>query len=105
MDMEIIVVPDRDEKPQKRRMSIAKYPHSKEVFSLWGNYPPFWNLNAAFCSAAEWLYTEKGIEELSDLIKWYAKHKDDPYCPQFHNPKDLAEKYGKLEAFYDKNHG
>lgn len=99
--MEIIETTEETERP--KRESTAKYPHSKEVFKLWGKYPAFWNLNAGFCASAEWLYTEKGIEELSDLMKWYPKHKEDKFCPKFRNPKELAEKYGKLEDYFDRH--
>lgn len=74
-----------------------KYPNAKKVFRLFRNYPFIWNLNRPFLAAAEHLYQEKGMEELSELMDWYESHKDEKFCPHFNDPMELAVKYHKLE--------
>lgn len=90
------------EEHDERERRSAKYPHAKEVFKLWGKYPFPWNLNASMRASAEWLYTEKGMEELTELFQWYAVHKDDEFCPKFHDPITLAQKYPQLEAHLER---
>ena len=87
-----------DDGREKKVKIPAKYPNAKKVFRLWGTYPFPWNVNAPFLNAAEWLFKEKGIEELSELFKWYRKHQEDKFCPKFHDPMSLMTQYPKLEA-------
>lgn len=75
----------------------AKYPNAKKVFRLFRNYPVIWSVNRQMLSAAEFLYQEKGMEELSELMDWYESHKEEKFCPHFNDPMELAVKYHKLE--------
>lgn len=94
-----------EEKPKKE--SKAKYPHSKEVFGLWGKFPLAWKNNTTQLVAAENLYTERGVVKIKDALDWYdhAKNKfdNDPFLPVVTSPYDLDTKWGKLEAFDDKH--
>lgn len=95
--IEVRTEAEEDTKPKKP----AKYPHSKEVFGLWGKYPKNWLLNTTQLRAAENLYEERGMEDIAAAIKWYNKHKNDDFCPQITSPYDLDSKWEKLGAFYD----
>lgn len=85
-----------------RKQSSAKYPNAKEVFALFPAYKKIWDVNTQFCTNAQWLYEEKGIEELTELFEWYAKHKGDQFCPKFYDPMELVEKYPKLEDYLER---
>ncbi len=91
-----------DDGREERYKPPAKYPNAKKVFRLFGQYPFPWNVNAQMLNAAEWLFTEKGIEELSELLQWYRKHKEDKFCPKFRDPMELVTKYEKLEAHLER---
>lgn len=98
--MDFIDIPiGKEERP--KRESKAKYPHSKEVFSLWGKYPANWNMNTTQCRAAENLYTERGVEEVANALKWYDDLKGKDFCPKIHTPYDLDSKWAKLEDFVE----
>lgn len=85
-----------------RKQSSAKYPNAKEVFALFPAYKKIWDVNTQFCTNAQWLYEEKGMEELTELFEWYAKHKGDQFCPKFYDPMELVEKYPKLEDYLER---
>lgn len=90
-----------DDSPKKE--SRAKYPHSKEVFALWGKYPRVWERNTTILKAAEDIYSEIGMDEARYVVtEWYPKHKDIEFCPQFNDPHEFLLKYAKLEAFSKK---
>lgn len=89
------------EVPEKKS-TPKKYPHSKEVFELWGKYPRNWDLNSVQLKAAENLHAEQGIAEIKNALAWYAGHKDDEFCPQVSTPYDLDSKWAKLENFVNK---
>lgn len=91
------IIETSEEEDGGRSKSTAKYPNAREVFRLFGKYPKVWERNSPFCAAAQWLYEEKGMEELSELMDWYQKRKLDQFCPRFHDPMGLVEKYPKLE--------
>lgn len=91
---------DLEESPAK--VSKAKYPHSKEVFALWGSYPKNWLLNTTQLRAAENLYEEQGIEEIQNALKWYEDVKNRDFCPKILSPYDLDSKWAKLEDFIEK---
>lgn len=97
------VVEDFPEREGKLKAQ-PKHPHAKSVFGLWGKYPRNWDLNTTQLRAAENLYEERGIEDVSSFLEWYAKHKNDDFCPQVSSPYDLDSKWDKLGAFYDKQH-
>ena len=97
---QIVNLSESEERPKSG--SLAKYPHSKEVFSLWGSYPKNWLLNTSQLRAAENLYSERGIQEIKDALEWYEDVKDKPFCPQVVSPYDLDSKWDKLEAFNEK---
>lgn len=80
----------------------ARYPNAKQVFRLFKNYIPVWSVNRQFLTAAQWLYENKGIEELVELFGWYDKHKEEKFCPKFNDPMELVTKYPKLEAHVDR---
>lgn len=86
-----------DEEIERAPKVPPKFPHARQVLRLFRNYIPVWNLNKPFLSAAEWLFKEKGMEELVELMDWYEEHKNDKYCPHFDNPMELVVKYSKLE--------
>jgi len=99
--MDFVDIPiGRDEKP--KRESRAKYPNSKKVFSLWGKYPRNWEMNSTQCRAAENLFSERGIEEIENALKWYAKVREKEFCPRIDTPYDLDSKWAKLETFVEK---
>lgn len=88
----------------EKKSTPKKYPHSKEVFGLWGSYPRNWELNTTQLRAAENLFEEQGIEEIKGALDYWKKHKDEDFCPQVPSPYDLDSKWLKLSAFYDKQH-
>lgn len=91
-----------EEKPEKKS-APKKYPHSKEVFELWGKYPRNWDLNSTQLRAAENLFEEHGVQEVKDALEWYESVKDREFCPVVVSPYDLDSKWDKLEAFNDKH--
>ncbi len=98
--MDFIDIPiGKDDRP--KRESKAKYPHTKEVFRLWGKYPRNWEMNTTQCRAAENLYTERGVEEVENALKWYEELKHKDFCPKIHTPYDLDSKWAKLEDFVE----
>lgn len=86
-----------DDGREQRYKPPAKYPNAKKVLALFGKYPYPWNVNKQVLSAAEFLFEEKGMEELTELFTWYAKHHKDKFCPKFSDPMELVMKYPKLE--------
>ena len=88
----------------EKKSAPKKYPHSKEVFGLWGKYPRNWELNTTQLRAAENLFEEQGLEEIRAALEYWNKHKDEDFCPQVPTPYDLDSKWLKLSAFYDKKH-
>ncbi len=94
MDIEVI----EDDGRELRSKIPPKYPNAKKVLRLFGSYPFPWNVNRQILSSAEWLFEEKGMEELTELFEWYAKAKADKFCPKFHDPMTLMTQYPKLEA-------
>lgn len=89
-----------EEKP--KRESKAKYPNAKEVFRLFGKYPAPWERHTTFLADAQWLYEEKGMEELSEMKAWYDKNRKREFCPQFDDPHEWVLKYKKVDDFFDK---
>lgn len=98
--VEVLEVSEESKKPRAK----PKYPHSKEVFALWPSAPKNWALNTTQLRAAENLYEEHGIEEITSALLYIKNHKDEEFCPQISTPYDLDSKWLKLEAFYDKKH-
>lgn len=92
------------EEVSEKKSTPKKYPHSKEVFGLWGKYPRNWELNTTQLRAAENLFEEQGLEEIRGALEYWNKHKDEDFCPQVPTPYDLDSKWLKLSAFYDKKH-
>lgn len=94
----------KDIEVSEKKSPPKKYPHSKEVFGLWGKYPRNWELNTTQLRAAENLFEEQGLEEIRAALEYWNKHKDEDFCPQVPTPYDLDSKWLKLSAFYDKKH-
>jgi hypothetical protein len=92
------------EETQERVKREPKYPHSKEVFALWGEYPKHWEAmkEVKQRAAAEDLYNELGIEEIKNCISFLKEHMEEDFCPKIYSPADLREKYPKLEAYSNK---
>lgn len=86
----------REEKPK------SKYPHSKEVFGCWEQWPRNWSTNKTQLIAAENLYEEHGIEDIAQALRFYQKHQGYEFCPSITSPYDLDSKWAKLKAFNDK---
>lgn len=86
----------------QRKPNTRKYPHSKEVFSLWGSYPKNWGTNTTQLRAAENLYADKGIEEIKNALEWYKLLKKKEFCPSIDSPYDLDSKWEKLERIVNK---
>lgn len=97
-----VYIPSEDS--EKKPSAKQKYPHSKEVFALWGAFPKNWLLNTTQLRAAENLYEEQGIEEIKSALEYIEKHKHEDFFPQIDSPYELDSKWAKLSAFYDKRH-
>lgn len=87
-------------------VSAPKYPHAKEVFALWGNYPKSWlsPRYARYRESAENLYQQFGLDQIREAVAFYQEHKGEQYCPVIGNPSELEEKWSKLFVF-QKRHG
>lgn len=75
-----------------------KYPHSKEVFGLWGSWPRNWLLNTTQLRAAENLYEERGLDEIKDALQFIKDYGNADFFPSITSPYDLDSKWAKLEA-------
>lgn len=83
--------------------SPSKYPHSKEVFALFGEkYPSHWVVNKTQRAAAERLF-ELGIEKVRKAITFCREYADEPFFPEVHTPYDLESKWQKIAAWKKKN--
>lgn len=106
-----IVEKDNSDYPQKepkettwqKRPSSAKYPHAKQIMQLFPNYLVSWIQYKQFCFASESLFTERGIEDVTQALKYYKKHQDEPFIPSIFTPMDLDSKWDKLVAYSLKN--
>ncbi len=87
-----------DLKPEKP-IKAVKYPHSTEVFRLWGAFPGNWGANTTERKAAENLYRERGIEKIKAALAFYEKNKDAEMCPLIVKPSDLDRKWENLRNF------
>lgn len=99
--MEIRVVHESEEESERpRRFPPAKYPHSKEVFALWGVYPRNWATlrESRQREAAENLYIERGIEQIKDALQFIKDFGHTDFFPSITSPYDLDSKWAKLEA-------
>lgn len=94
------ITEEREEAPKK--VSTKKYPHHKEVFALWGKVPFAWLNNNTEKQAAENLYTERGLEEIANALKWYVDLQDREFCPQVSSPVKLDRKWDDFEKFVEK---
>lgn len=101
------VTEERDEeKPVK--VSAKKYPHAKEVFTLFGllenngSYPKNWERNTTELVAAENLFEERGLAEIENALSWYQDFKGREYCPDVSSPHGLDSKWAKFEKFVEK---
>lgn len=102
---------DNSDYPQKepkettwqKRPSSAKYPHAKQIMQLFPNYLISWIQYKQFCFASESLFTERGIEDVTQALKYYKKHQDEPFIPSIFTPMDLDSKWDKLVAYSLKN--
>ena len=99
---EVKDIPIGKDTETKRGFAPAKYPNAKEVFRIFGDYPKIWEKNTQFCLSAQWLYEEKGMEELTEQYSWWEKHKTEQFCPKFYNPIEWVEKYQKISDYFDK---
>lgn len=91
------------EQTWQKRPSSAKYKHAKEVMELFPNYVLSWIHYKQFCIASESLYTERGIEDVKQALKFYRKHQDEAFIPSILTPIDLDSKWDKLVAYSLKN--
>lgn len=98
---EIVEGKDENEerKEWQKRPSIAKFPNAKSVLVLFPNYILSWTHYKQFCVAAESLYQERGLEHVKEALKYYKKHKNDPFIPTITNPMDLDSKWDKLVEY------
>lgn len=80
-----------------------KYPHKKEVLSLWKKPREVWERNPQICLSAENLYFEKGIDRVKAALEFWYEHKDEPYCPDCSNPYKLDLNWDGLISFKKKN--
>ncbi len=93
----------KEEEERSNGFRPAKYPNAKEVFRLFKSYSPIlWDRNTTFLRAAQSLYEDKGIEELTEQMKWYEKNRKRDFCPQFDDPLEWANKYASIDRFFDK---
>lgn len=100
-DAQFEIVPEKEEKPKK--VSNAKYPHSKEVFSLFGKFPLSWERDTTQLSSAEALYNERGIGEIENALAWFKDLKSRQFCPQVSTPRKLDTKWEDFEKFVDEH--
>lgn len=97
--IEVVKIPKEG---TEKRESTAKYPDAKKVFRIFPHYPRTWDVNTTFLRAAQSLYEERGIEELTELYDWYKKNRRRDYCPQFDDPNEWLKKYEAVNRFFDK---
>lgn len=93
-----VVNATEEEKPKSR----AKYPNANEVFRLFPNPQKQWEINTTERKHAQLLYDEKGLEEISDALKWYQKRADKDFMYKIDTPYDLSTKWVKLERLLDE---
>lgn len=81
--------------------------HYREVYELFktlGTIPLNWNMNTTQQTAAENLYTERGLEQIQIALQFYKEHKGEEYLPEITSPYELDSKWKKLHN-YKKKHG
>lgn len=96
MEFDIVEEDERERRPR----ADTSY---RQVFALFYTKWPFhWNRARIQVEAAKNLLSERGISEVKNALRWYAKYKDNPFCPNIHTPYDLDTKWAKLEAFIER---
>lgn len=95
-----VVYEVEEEKPTK--VSKAKYPHSKEVFALFGKYPLSWERDTTQLVSAEALYNERGVEEIKNALYWFKDVGHKEFCPQVSTPRKLDTKWEDFEKFVNE---
>ena len=90
---------EEEENPKAKKVSTAKYPHSKEVFALFPEtYDPEWTQNTTQLRSAEAIYTKATKEDsFSDFADCYNKHKNHEFCPATDSPYEMNMKWPKLD--------
>lgn len=92
-------------KPKKKEKA-----KSTQVFALFAPYchramvPGIWLANRTQRDAAEILFDERGIEQISAALKFAHEHKDEEFFPHVNTPYDLANKWPNIIK-YKKDKG
>ncbi len=91
-----------DDKPIREK----KINTSEQVFNIFkeeiNKYPLNWKTNKTQRLAAENLLQERGEDQIRKALRFFKKHKDEPFCPEVSTPWDLDSKWTKLLKFSKK---
>lgn len=92
------------EESQPKRVSTAKYPHSKEVFSWFPKdvYEESWKLNTTILKHSELLYL-RGEKAVRGIIKFCRANESDAFFPVWNDPTSLERNWNKIIKFADRN--
>lgn len=86
----------------KKSHTNSKYPHSKEVFSLFRDPQKSWKIDTTQLKHAELLF-ERGLKNVRDILAFCEKYSGDQYLPSYDNPVSLERNWKKIQAFADRN--
>lgn len=102
-DSDLPVVGEDGEIKKEIKTSKRTYKEIYELFKTLGPIPLNWTLNTTQQTAAENLYTERGLEKVKNALEYYKEHKGEEYLPEINTPYDLDAKWSKLFSFKKKN--
>lgn len=95
----VVEISEEEESPKK--ISRAKYPHSKEVFKTLfpATYDTYWGEQTTFLKHGEWIYkvvTAEG-DSLQDFADWCKRHEKCEFFPQADTPHEMFLKWAKFD--------
>jgi len=89
-----------DERPKK--VSTAKYPHSKEVFGWFPSIEPSWKENTTELKHTEMLYV-RGEAAVIGIIKFCLKYEHMEFFPKWRKPSSLERNWPEILDFAKRN--
>lgn len=84
-----------------KKESKKTTPEMKQVFAIFVDNPDrvMWLKREVERMAAETLFNEYGIEELTNRYAVARKYRNETLCPKIHSPSDFLKKMMKMEDF------
>lgn len=96
---DVVIVKDEEEKPSKPDRRVKE---KEAVFRLFGGKQAWW-LSGAQRTAALALLDNYGYEQVAKAVALVKASQDDPFCPKPTTPSQLAERWGALLNYRNKN--